>query len=127
MGRSSKPIVREYHVVDNAAPEVEINEEAIVIKEGEALMDLDEVVVKDNYDKVIKIERIDEEVNVNKAGVYKLGYKVTDSSGNVTMIYRDVIVEKDMTMTIILISVASLIALTALGFIGYRFIKRRID
>ena len=34
-------------------------------------------------------------------------------------------IEKDMTMTIILISVASLIALTALGFIGYRLYERR--
>ena len=89
--------------------------------------DLDEVIVNDNYDKVLMIERISEEVDTSKVGTYKLGYKVVDSNGNETIVYRDVIVKGDYTKTVMIISMISTVLLTILGIGTYYFIKRRIS
>ena len=124
-GNKSRPVVREYNIVDTTAPTVEVNKEALVVKQGEELNDLDEIVVNDNYDQVLMIERISEEVDTNKVGTYKLGYKVVDSNGNETIVYRDVVVKGDNTKTIITIVIVATFVLPLLGLGTYYFIKRR--
>ena len=57
-GNKSKAVVREYKVVDTTAPVIEVSKEALVVKQGEELNDLDEVIVSDNYDEILMIERI---------------------------------------------------------------------
>ena len=126
-GNKSKAVVREYKVVDTTAPVIEVSKEALIVKQGEELNDLDEVIVNDNYDKVLMIERISEEVDTSKVGTYKLGYKVVDSNGNETIVYRDVVVKGDYTKTIMIISMISTVLLTILGIGTYYFIKRRIS
>ena len=126
-GNRSKAVVREYKVVDTTAPVIEVSKEALVVKQGEELNDLDEVIVSDNYDEILMIERISEEVDTSKVGVYKLGYKVVDSNGNETIVYRDVIVKGDYTKTVMIISMISTVLLTILGIGTYYFIKRRIS
>ena len=124
-GNKSKAVVREYKVVDTTAPVIEVSKEALVVKQGEELNDLDEVVVNDNYDKVLMIERISEEVDTSKVGTYKLGYKVVDSSGNITIVYRDVIVMGDHTNVIILGILISCLISIAVGVGAHHYIKRK--
>jgi hypothetical protein len=124
-GYKSRPVVREYKVVDTTAPTIEVSKEALVVKQGEELNDLDEVIVSDNYDQVLMIERISEEVDTNKVGTYKLGYKVVDSNGNETIVYRDVVVKGDNTKTIMITIMIATLLSTVLGLGTYHFIKRR--
>ena len=73
------------------------NEDELVINFNSAILGdintkdiLEEVIytismsINDNYDKVLMIERISEEVDTSKVGTYRLGYRVVDSSGNIT-------------------------------------------
>ena len=71
------------------------------------------------------IERISDEVDTSKVGTYKLGYKVVDSNGNETILYRDVIVKGDNTKAIIITIIISTALLPILGIGAYYFIKRR--
>ena len=87
--------------------------------------DLDEVIVSDNYDEILMIERISEEVDTNKVGTYRLGYRVVDSSGNITIVYRDVIVMGNHTNIIILGIIISCLISIAVGVGTYHYIKRK--
>ena len=106
-GNSSRAVVREYRVVDTIAPTVIAND--IVIKKGDVYNDSD-IIVNDNYDNNVIIERISENVDFKKAGIYKVEYKATDSSGNVTNFYRIVTVENDYSFIWYIISLLSVIA-----------------
>ena len=124
LGNMSSPVIREYKVVDMTAPVVNISETAIIIKVGEKLnIDISDVKVNDNYDKVLDIELLSEEVNVNKEGTYKIGYKVVDSSGNTTIVYRDVIVKGNSTLLYWIIGIVSVILI--IGIPSLIIIKRR--
>ena len=98
-------------------------EQAIVVRKGEEINDIDEVIVSDNCDSVLILERIEDEVNLNKAGEYKLGYRVVDSSGNETIVYRDVIVEEN-NYTIWYI-IGALLGVISLGFTSFVVIRRK--
>ena len=87
--------------------------------------DLDEVIVSDNYDEILMIERISEEVDTNKVGTYRLGYKVVDSSGNITIVYRDVIVMGDHTNVIIVGVLISCLISIVVGVGTHHYIKRK--
>ena len=103
---------------------IKVKEEPLVIKVGEELKDTDEVMAIDNYDTLLIIERIYDGINTNKEGNYKLGYKVTDSSGNMTIAYRDVIVVKEENNTSWYIVGASLLILI-LGSASVVCLKKR--
>ena len=51
---------------------------------GEPVAYFSEVFAKDNLDKDLTIEVDNSEVNINKAGSYRVTYSVTDSDGNTT-------------------------------------------
>lgn len=106
-GNNSEAIVREYAVVDSVAPIIEFKD-AIVIKKGHTFKDSD-IIVSDNYDETLSVERITNDINFNKAGNYKIGYKVSDSSGNITIVYRDVVIQENNNIAWYLVAILSLI------------------
>jgi len=85
-------VIRIYQVIDIVAPVVELDESIIVIHKGQTFNEF-EIVARDNYDKDLIIERITDDINVNKTGTYKIGYKVSDSSGNYVIVYRTLVVK----------------------------------
>jgi hypothetical protein len=110
-GNRSEDYVREYHVIDTIAPVV-ILDEVVVIKKGHTYSDKD-VVAVDNYYDELTIERLDDEVNSNKAGTYRIGYRVTDGSGNVTVVYRTVIIEENNAIWYVLGIISAIICALA--------------
>ena len=122
-GDVSKEIVRTYNVVDNEAPEIRVSKDAIVIKVGDSISGLYGATVSDNYDSDLVIEVISEEVDTSKEGTYKLGYKVVDSSGNETIVYRDVVVKDSINNIWIYIGIG--LGLILIGLVGFVVLKRR--
>ena len=117
LGNYSSAIVREYNVVDNRAPIAILDEGAIVIKKGHTF-NYNEVFAFDNYDEDLKVERITSDINFNKAGEYKVGYRVTDSSGNSVVVYRDVIITDSTNTLVYVIGLVAVVSL--LGFVLLR-------
>ena len=116
-GNRSEVYVREYHVIDDVAPVVTLYD-VVVIKKGHTYSDRD-VVAVDNYYDDVTIERIDDEVDFSKAGTYRIGYRVTDGSGNETIVYRTVIIEEDSSVWFIISLLSAIVC--ALMFV----LKRR--
>ena len=124
-GYVSSPVIREYNVVDNKAPEAKVNSEALVVEKGSSLLDVSDIEVIDNYDKALIIERISDDVDLNKAGVYKLGYRVVDSNGNETVVYRDVIVKETANNNLIWYITGIMLLVVVAGTVSFIYIKRR--
>ena len=122
-GYISKPIVRTFEIKDTVATIVKINNETLTIKEGESFDDLMDIEVSDNYDNHLTVERIDNNINTSKAGIYKLGYKVVDSNGNATIVYRTLIVEKIPNFKV-LYSLTALMAFAVVIFVCFVIIKK---
>ena len=86
-------VYRVVRVIDNNAPQIKLKGEDVVyvIQNGSYYEDGYEVI--DNYDTNIdsKVQIIGK-VDTSKVGEYKLEYRVSDSNGNVSNVYRTVIV-----------------------------------
>ena len=74
--------IKEIEVIDTAKPEIILKGKNLTILLNEKYDDPG-YEVKDNYDEDLtdKVE-VKSEVDVSKAGTYKITYNVTDSSGN---------------------------------------------
>lgn len=73
---------------DGAKPALRLKESRVVIKKGSAFNQIsyvDEVVDdKDNREQLFRRISVRGECNTKQAGTYQLGYRVTDSDGNVS-------------------------------------------
>ena len=116
-GNKSRPVVREYRVVDATAPIIIGND--VVLKNGEKYDDSDMVVV-DNYDDTVTIERVSD-IDLSRAGTYRIEYRAVDSSGNVTTFFRTVVVQPNYTMILLV----SMIAIISIGAVGILFVKKK--
>lgn len=65
----------------NHAPEIEVSDKTLTV--GDAFDPLKDIAATDKEDGTLtdKIEVLNNSVNINKAGVYEVTYKVTDSNG----------------------------------------------
>lgn len=69
--------------------------EKLVIKEGQNIDLLLGVTASDKEDGNITNILVDENVDINTAGLYEAIYKVTDSDGNTTTAVREIVVEEN--------------------------------
>lgn len=91
----SERLYRKVSVVDNEAPVILLNGDEEMEVDYAGIYKEPGFVAKDNYDGVITNKvKIKNEINTKKAGVYKITYKVSDSSNNVTIVKRKVIVKE---------------------------------
>jgi len=105
--KSKKNIQRKVNIIDTKAPilEIEGNKE-IYISPGEAFK-IPKYTAIDNYDGDIT-KKVDVYTNVDnsKKGSYKITFTVTDSSGNTSTNYVDVVVQEKFEHTYIEISIS---------------------
>ena len=118
-GNVSKEVIRRYEVIDVEAPEVRY-EEKVVVKKGHTYSYAD-MIIEDNCEGIVRVEVIEDGVDYEKAGTYRIGYKVVDESGNATIVYRTVIVENDTSYIWYLVGLISAIIMS----LGLLLIRRK--
>ena len=122
LGNESKEVVREVVIVDKEAPVVRVSK--VEGKIGEEIDLLKNIEVSDNNDEELKIEIIENGVDVNNEGTYRVGYKVIDRSGNETIVYSEVVI-KDINLLNIYHIIMGIVIALVVGLIGCIFVKKR--
>jgi len=112
-------VLRVYKVIDVIAPVVEIDDRLTIIKKGEVFKEF-EIIASDNYDKDLIIERITGDINVNKVGTYKIGYKVSDSSGNYVIVYRTLVVKDNNHVILYVLGALTILSGLVLSVLAIR-------
>ncbi|WP_462257064.1 immunoglobulin-like domain-containing protein [Eubacterium ventriosum] len=82
-------------VYDDEKPDIQAND--VTINKGDIFEPLSYATCTDNSNENIKIEVKENEVNVNKPGIYKVVYSAVDSSGNFNEKEISVVVKKTYT------------------------------
>ncbi len=93
----TRRLYRLINVVDTVKPAIVLNgENTIILNYNEDYMEPG-FIATDNYDGDITNKvKINNKINKNKPGTYKISYSVLDSSKNKTTVYRNIVVkEKD--------------------------------